>query len=250
MEGVIYFVGCLEFVLFFVADFYIAYTLNRLKQDHPAIDDCAPLDDDTAVAVDVDAHGAAQSNAYSAASMIAASVTGTPLASGNRLHTAVVILSVAAPFLMFFQIVAPLSMDWSMWSVPSFLSYLVTIPGLGLAIFYGLRALRVAEIGDTVTKSVWLSVMWFRLDVVCAMATVMLLGWGDWLVAGCLYAMDLYLAQRLLATERRLVRATRGTQLLKEDLDEREEIARSYDNGATASSRGPVQAIVRSAAGL
>jgi hypothetical protein len=246
MESVIYWVGVLEFTTFFVADYYIAFTLNMLKQQHPAIDDCAPPDDEIVDTIDADANGAAQSNAYSAASTIAASMTGTPLASGNRIHTAVVALSIAAPFLLFLQFVATDSMAWSMWRVPLFLSYLMLIPGLGLAVFYVLRALRVAEIGDTVTKSSWLSVMWFRLDVVCAMATVMLLGWGDWLVAGCLYAMDLYLAQRLLATEKRLVRATRGTQLLRSDIDEREELARAYDNGAT-SRDVPTRVVVRSA---
>ena len=243
MDGVIFSVGCIEFVTFFVADYYIAYTLNKLKEQHPAIDACAPEDDEPAT-VDADGSGAAQSNAYSAASMIATSVTGTPIANGSRVHALVVGLAVAAPFFLFLQIVAPSSVAWTMWNVPSALSYLVIIPGLGLAIFYALRAMRVAEIGDEVTKSSWMAVMWFRLDVICAMATVMLLGWGDWLVAACLYGVDLYLAQRLLATERRLVRATRSTQLLREDLDEREELAN--DNGATASTRPSAAPIIRS----
>ena len=61
----------------------------------------------------------------------------------------------------------------------------------------------------------------------------------------CLYGVDLYLAQRLLATEKRLVKATRGTQLLREDLDEREELARNYDNGATRAARPAPHTVVR-----
>lgn len=253
MDGIVYGVGCMEFIMFFASDFYIAYTLNQLKQQHPAIDDCAP-DDEAVVEMDAEpgvsnAHLA--SSAYSAASIVAAAVTATPMTSGSRLHSAVVMLSVAAPFFCFLQIISPDSMSWSLWSVPVWLSYVTIIPGLGLSIFYALRAARVSQIGDTVTKSSWLSVMWFRLDVVCAMATVMLLGWGDWLVAACLYAMDLYLAQRLLSTERRLVKATRSTQLLSDDLDSREEMS-SRMHGATANTqpRGGMTGVLRAAASV
>lgn len=234
-EGIVRLFGCIEFTVFFAADFFIAFTLNELKARHPAIDEAAPPDDDAVPELVAGVGAESGSHAYSAASRFAAAMTGTPL-SGSRVHTAVIAMSVLAPFLCFLQMVAPDGMAWSMWTVPVWLGYLTIVPGLGLALFYALRAQRVAQLAelDDVTKSMWLSVMWFRLDVVCAMATVMLLGWGSWAVAGCLYAMDVYLAQRLLATERRLVRATRGSQLLPDDYDQRAEMV---DHGSTANTR-------------
>jgi hypothetical protein len=55
--------------------------------------------------------------------------------------------------------------------------------------------------------------------MMCLMATVMLLGWGDWLVAACLFAVALYLAHRLLVTEKKLSAEMKSSQLIREEIN-------------------------------
>ena len=249
MEPVVHTVGSLACILFFVSDFFIAYTLNVLKRAHPAIDDAAPDDEDASTAgvtIEVGAssgsgrrfgQGASAFAGQDMFHLLAQTVTGTPSVTGRRqrVHIAVIMCAVAAPFFCLLQILAPASMSWSLFHVPSWLAYLVIVPGLGLSIVYALRAHRVSQIGDDFSKSQWLQVMWFRLDVIVAFAAVLLLAWGDWLVSGCLITVDIYLAQRLLATERKLVHAVRGTQLLPDEYGSRDELSAGVaDHGATA----------------
>ena len=220
-DSAVHTVGSINLVLFFAADYYVAYLLNEWKRDHPVIDECAPpLDDEDTNAASraADASPAPDGVAHTAFALPAS------LQNASRVHLAVVVASILAPLIAFFQVVAPGTMAWSFFHVPVWLGYLTVVPGLCLGIFYVLRALRLSQC-PTVSKSEWMAVMWFRLDVVCIMATLLLLGWGDWLVALCLYAMDLYLAQRLLITERRLIKTTQRTQLLRDELDSRDEAA-------------------------
>ena len=262
MEPVVHTIGSIACVLFFVADFYIAYTLNVIKQNHPAIDDAAPDDDDdVAAGVHVDVGGSGRLGAHSSSgsgmdgpiggpqtlavlSLIAQTVTGSPSITGRkqRVHVAVVAAAMAAPFFCLLQILAPASMRWSMFHTPAWLQFLCIVPGLGLSMVYALRAHRVSDVGE-LSKTQWLAVMWFRLDVGCAFAAILLLAWGDWVVAACLLVVDIYLAQRLLATEKKLVHAVRGTQLLPDEFGSRDDLASHHsgntgpvDHGATAHS--------------
>lgn len=230
-DFIVRFVGCINLTIFFAADFFFAYVLHRLKQDHPAIDECAPQDGDdidtvTIISSALNEFGGVSDGSDRRATPKRSTSSGGPAAAALNaatdrallIHRIVIAASFCAPFFSFLQIIAPRALEWSMFNVPSWLGYLSIIPGLGVALFYASRAIRVSSFHE-VSKSQWLSMMWFRLDTMCVMAVVMLLGWGDWLVALCLLAVALYLAHRLLVTEKRLASATKGTQLLREELD-------------------------------
>jgi hypothetical protein len=229
VDDLVFSIGCMTFLLFYVADFYMAYLLNQLKRAHPAIEECSPQgrksfespeeigDETTRVELghgmdETDDEGASIRPRWTAP--FGFSVSSVANASKEQvLERLVLLASAVGPFVCFLQVVSWRLMQWSLFGVPSWLSYLTILPGMGLAVFYAMRVYRVSKCHE-VTKGQWLATMWFRLDVTCLMATVMLLGWGDWFVALCLYVVDLYLAQRLLVTERRLVNAAGGTQLL------------------------------------
>ena len=140
----------------------------------------------------------------------------------QTIHLIVIIAALAAPILNFLQIVFPLSMMWSMVHVPTWLAYLCTLPGLGLCFLYAARVSRVVQYKE-VSKAQWLSLMWFRLDVICCFAFFILFGTGNWTVAACLLGVDIYLCRRLLKTEKNLTKLVRATQLLPTDYDERDE---------------------------
>jgi hypothetical protein len=239
-DAVVRFVGCVDMIIFFAADFFFAYVLHRLKQDHPAIDDCAPdsgLRDVDTIAVlsfmnnptlstagdgSPYAGRTAATAAQNGSADLSASSSLFPGAAAavdreNLIHKLVMAASFSAPIFSFLQVVSPSSLAWSQFAVPLWLGYLTMVPGLGIAMFYASRATRVSHFHE-VSKAQWLSMMWFRLDIICVMATIFLLGWGDWLVAGCLYAVALYLAHRLMITEKRLVTVTSRTQLMREEI--------------------------------
>jgi hypothetical protein len=232
-DGIIRFVGCVNLVAFFISDFYFAYVLHQLKQDHPSIDACSPGDDEVemdAMAVMSTLQKTVQNLAEGTSLGVAASL-GQRMEEGGTynevseakersklIHKFVIVASFAAPIFGCLQIVAPIAMSWSMFEVPTWLGYLSVIPGLGVCMFYASRALRVANFED-VSKSQWLSMMWFRLDMMCVMGVVMLLGWGDWLLAICLFIVALYLAHRLLVTERRLSAELKHSQLIREEIN-------------------------------
>jgi hypothetical protein len=251
MDGVVYAVGCLAYLIFFAADFFTAFTLNALKQDHPSIDALAAgTEDATGDDADPDEllhtrddSSAPSSPAVAYATTFARTVLGTSFSfrrsatqtRRRRVHLVVLAAAFGAPFFAALQIVAPSAMGWSMFGVPTWLSFLTIVPALCCALMYALRAARLGQLG-AVTKSQWLAAMWFRLDVVCVMAVAMLMAWGDWLVALCLFGVDLYLAQRLLATERRLVATSEGSTLLQDEVDGRAEVGMPADHGSTAAN--------------
>ncbi|CUG89900.1 transmembrane protein, putative [Bodo saltans] len=257
VDGVVRFVGCVNLVAFFISDFYFAYVLHQLKQDHPSIDECSPGGNDDeemdAMAVMSTLQKTVQDLAAGTSLGVAASI-GRRMEEGDRsnydslspakersklIHKFVIIASFAAPIFGFLQIMAPIAMSWSMFEVPTWLGYLSVIPGLGVCMFYASRALRVANFED-VSKSQWLAMMWFRLDMMCVMGVVMLLGWGDWLLALCLFVVALYLAHRLLVTERRLSAELKNTQLIREEinLETLKPTASSLSGGVESANKG------------
>lgn len=254
-DTVVRFVGCIDMIIFFVADFFFAYVLHRLKQDHPAIDDCAPdrgtRDVDTIAVLSFMNNptlstAAAEGSAYAgrATTTEAAGFTSSSVVTMNNnrediIHKLVMAASFSAPIFSFLQVVSPSSLAWSQFAVPLWLGYLTMVPGLGIAMFYASRATRVSHFQE-VSKAQWLSMMWFRLDIICVMSTIFLLGWGDWLVALCLYAVALYLAHRLMITEKRLVTATSRTQLMRDhDIVSSREEAGGYGAGCAPTSAAP-----------
>jgi hypothetical protein len=52
----------------------------------------------------------------------------------------------------------------------------------------------------------------------------------SWFVALCVFFSTFYLAQRLLATEKKMVTTASGTHLLKEELQRREELLSTVDS--------------------
>ena len=244
-DGVIRFVGCVDMIVFFVSDFFFAYILHQLKKDHPVIDDCAP--DQGTRDVDTIAVLSFMNNPTAAMSGLAGGAQhddderGQEKSTQSRedvIHKLVIVASFSAPIFSFLQVVSPTTLAWSQFAVPTWLGYLTMVPGLGVVMFYASRATRVAHF-EEVSKAQWLSMMWFRLDIICVMATIFLLGWGDWLVAGCLYAVALYLAHRLMITERRLVSVTSKTQLVRDEFTTRVDVhPTSTTYGGSSGSDG------------
>ena len=243
-DGVVRFVGCIDMIVFFVSDFFFAYVLHQLKKDHPVIDDCAP--DQGTREVDTIAVLSFMNNPTGATrggddddldSGRGGGRSGGASSIQSRedvIHKLVVVASFSAPIFSFLQVVSPTTLAWSQFAVPVWLGYLTMVPGLGVVMFYASRATRVSHF-EEVSKAQWLSMMWFRLDIICVMATIFLLGWGDWLVAACLYAVALYLAHRLMITEKKLVSVTSKTQLVRDEFSARVDV----DAGRAADSSPP-----------
>lgn len=293
MDPIIFFISSLSSLIFFGSDFYLAYTLNKFKKDHPAIDDAAPVTDsdegeeneeseaatlrrrseyaspggesaqsdggfsslvggvgsDHRRTPNADPSGATNESiatsinsalSWSGFSEIASTVSAKRFSLGRQqrlrdytlslrhynrsqtIHLIVITAAIVAPIVNFLQIVSPLSMSWSMVHVPTWLAYLCTLPGLGLCFLYAARASRVVQYQE-VSKAQWLSLMWFRLDVICCFAIFILFGTGNWSVGACLLGVDIYLCRRLLRTEKNLSRLVRATQLLPNEFDDRDE---------------------------
>ena len=242
MDDAIWAAGCMTFLLFFVTDFYMAYLLQNLKRNHPTIEEVSPPPFDEVVST-LRSEGVEGDEEMDAANEPAGLHTGSTLRRGWQFRTGnrtvdaflkrlemksekdknfvvqlfVMLVSCFAPLLCFLQMVVPKSVGWTMFGVPDWLSYITVFPALGVAGFYLMRTYRIGNVLE-VSRGQWISLMWFRLDIICVVATLMLLGWGDWLVSLCLYVIDVYLAQRLLFTERRLVSTAGGSQLLPDDV--------------------------------
>lgn len=234
----------LSLIVFFVADFFYARKLNEQKNAHPELDDCAPnespdldtiavLDSLTATAVDLYHHererftgvpAPANTREYAAVGEDGVRGPAAPAMDlGERtgttaMHTIVVVCSVAAPVLTLLLVLMPSAFGWTRFSVHASIAYLAAFPGLAAAGFYAMRSYELAQVYD-VTKTEWIAMMWFRLDIVFVMAAVAFFGVGAWLVAGCMVAMAMYLAHRVMKMEKQLNRVQRHTQLVRGEVD-------------------------------
>lgn len=257
-DPVVRFLGCLNLAVFFTSDFFFAYVLHQLKRDHPSIDDCAPdqgtREVDTIAILSfmnnpTNSDGAGRGGGGGAGGGGMGSrrgdidndmELGASRAGKGRediIHKLVIVASFCAPIFSFLQVVAPGSLTWSLFAVPSWLGYMCMVPGLGVAMLYASRATRVYNFSE-VSKAQWLSMMWFRLDMMCVMSTIFLLGWGDWLVSMCLYAVALYLAHRLMVTEKKLVHVSSVTQLVRDDINVRTDLAPTAASSSSPSLKG------------
>ncbi|KPA74530.1 hypothetical protein ABB37_09184 [Leptomonas pyrrhocoris] len=238
----------LELIVFFCCDFFYAKKLNEQKNAHPELDDCAPnespdldtiavLDSLTATAVDlyqhererftgvpapanardyafIDEHGPSAATAAAMNRSDAADNVG----SNNIVHAVVVVCGVVAPVLTLLLVLLPSVFGWTRLHVPSVLSYLAAVPGLAAAGLYAMRAYDLTQVFD-VTKTEWMAMMWFRLDFMFIMAAVALLGLGAWAITGCMLAVAMYLAHRVMKMEKQLNRVQRHTQLVRGEVD-------------------------------
>lgn len=239
MAHVSVFIGLLELVAFFFVDFIYARSLNVHKNNHPELEECAPtgspdldtvavLDSMAATAVQMVQHErqrfsgavpAGNSGDYASLDALSpAAASGSGGLSSNPLHTAVVVCGAAAPLLVVLRLLFPSLMGWTTFGVPPWLSIVTVVPGLAVTGLYAARATTLSGLID-VTKSEWISMMWFRLDFLFIMSVVGLLGVGAWLVAVCMVSVAAYLAHRVMQMERRLSRIQRETQLVRGEVD-------------------------------
>ncbi|KPI85706.1 hypothetical protein ABL78_5238 [Leptomonas seymouri] len=234
----------LELIIFFTFDFLYARKLNELKNAHPELDDCAPnespdldtlavLDSLTATAVDLYQHererftgvpAPANTREYVTVDEHGPSATAAAeqpeVFSGgkNMMHTLVVVCGVASPALTLLLILMPSAFSWTRFSVPSALSYIAAVPGMAATGLYAVRSYETTRVFD-VTKTEWIAMMWFRLDFMFLMAAVALFGLGAWMIGGCLIAVAMYLAHRVMKMEKQLNRVQRHTQLVRGEVD-------------------------------
>ncbi|CCW65445.1 unnamed protein product [Phytomonas sp. EM1] len=84
-----------------------------------------------------------------------------------------------------------------------------------------------------VSKTRWISMMWFRLDFMFIMSVVALFGAGAWLVALCLCSVAVYSVHRLIKMEKHLNKVQRDTQLVRGEVD----VSRVLKPGTEESKR-------------
>eukprot|EP00758_Cryptobia_borreli_P002577 Tbor_TRINITY_DN3133_c0_g1::TRINITY_DN3133_c0_g1_i1::g.14609::m.14609 len=248
MVSLLWLIGASNAVIYYAADLCLSFTLSRLKVNHPAIDDAGdynvrysgyeniggnnPKPDEDLTVDPVTAVLSAARNGKEEFENLFQNIKGIAIGQetqgadgGNfqiltreeRIEKAVYLFvvgsSIIAPFFCLIQILFPNSVPWSMWHVPSWLGFLIGIPGLMVSIFYAARATRIATFSE-VTKVQWLSYSWFRMDVMCVMGLVLLLGWGNWIVAFSIFITCFYFTHRLMRIEKRLQRAVSRGQLM------------------------------------
>eukprot|EP00760_Papus_ankaliazontas_P031759 PhM_4_TR5439/c0_g1_i1/m.17583 len=105
------------------------------------------------------------------------------------------------PVVCLLQVAAYDSFKWSFFTMPPLIGCTVLLLGLAGAIAYVVRCLRVLRMVE-VSRGQWVALSWFRLDALCIAAACALVGWGNWLLALLIFALDVYYAQQLLLAER------------------------------------------------
>eukprot|EP00388_Colpodella_angusta_P042683 GDKK01057093.1.p1 GENE.GDKK01057093.1~~GDKK01057093.1.p1 ORF type:complete len:179 (+),score=19.92 GDKK01057093.1:1-537(+) len=70
------------------------------------------------------------------------------------------------------------------------------------------------------------------MGAMVVMGFLLLVGWGDWLVSLCLFIVGVYLAVRVMQTERRLQQVVHNTQLLRTELGAGDAEMTGFNNGA------------------
>lgn len=224
-----YVISCIELTAFYIFDFIFAQALNRYKRDFPELDDCAPEgtpDIDSSGFVRVVANGAmnmyqggdggVENHGREELGVSAEPLSLAAAAGANPVHTVVVVASVLGPLCSVLMTLLPHSASWMAQERPTWLRDIFVALGLALDVLFIARTLSVMRFSE-VTKTLWLSLMWFRLDFMLLMAVVALVGFGSIVVGLCLLAVGLYLAQRVMQLEKRLASLQLETQLLRED---------------------------------
>lgn len=249
-----YFFSCLELSIFYIFDFHFVQALNRFKREYPELDDCAPesLPDvdgneitsaalmaaKEAAAVLTSRNGpqsspidnfhsyetenpeqyvktgdggvASSANSVNSPFSIKSSFQSRPL------HAFVVIASLVGPMCAILMTLFPSFTLWMTRSRPGWLRDIAVMIGLGIDVLFIARIRYVQHFAE-VSKSMWISLMWFRLDFMLLMAINAIIGFGAILVGVCLLIVDSYLIYRILKLEKTLVSQQIETQLLRDD---------------------------------
>ncbi|EKG06128.1 hypothetical protein TCSYLVIO_002783 [Trypanosoma cruzi] len=231
------FLATVELLLFFIFDLILARVLNTLKLDHPELEECAPEDLpdlDPAAIVDTLQHNleelydhqhrrftgdTKEYTAFNETEVEFAPVPPPPPCNREKiLHGIILVCGPAAPLFTCLQFLFPTAFGWCRFLLPVWVQYAALIPGLAAVFVFAARTAHVAQYSD-VSKQQWILLMWFRLDFMCIMSVVALCGAGAWLVAGCMFAVALYLAHRVMRIEKRLAHLTHETQLVRGEVD-------------------------------
>ncbi|CCW69638.1 unnamed protein product [Phytomonas sp. Hart1] len=245
------FLGLVELLVFLIFDFIYAHALSSHKNNHPELEECAPQDSpdlDTLKVLDSLAaevveiykyqrHRLTGSNthySYVENDYVTLEVNPrNPPADGlssdglfapsprrpvSALHATVVLCGIAAPIFTLLTLLFPSAFSWAFFVFPTWLSYVFVAPGLGATALYVARVLMLLELVE-VSKTQWISMMWFRLDFMFIMSTVAFLGVGAWLVAICILSVSIYSVHRLIKMEKHLNQVQRDTQLVRGEVD-------------------------------
>ncbi|CCW65538.1 unnamed protein product [Phytomonas sp. EM1] len=239
------FLGLVELLTFLVFDFLYARALSAHNALHPELEECAPagspdldpvrvFDGLAAAAAEAVEHPPPTASAFlffsspkdregsggdgSDGRPTVPSPDANPAPSWSALHATVVLCGIAAPVLTLLALLFPSAFSWTLLSIPGWFAYLVVAPGLAAAVLYAARVITLLELVE-VSKTRWISMMWFRLDFLFIMSGVALFGAGAWLVALCLCSVAVYSVYRLIKMEKHLNKVQRDTQLVRDELD-------------------------------
>lgn len=230
-----YFISCLEMTFFFVVDFVYTQGLNRYKREFPELDDCAPRgvpDVDSKETMRFLAEVTERAREGNVDGIFSSSSLGQPTAEEGRdiesrqwiiemklVHAAVVVASIVGPLCALLMTLLPHAMVWAAHDRPSWLREICLPIVFALDALFTARTLSLGHLSD-VSKTVWLSLMWFRIDFMLIISLVAFIGFGFTVVGLCLFAVSLYLAYRIMELEKRLASLQEETQLLRsEDTD-------------------------------
>ncbi|CAD2213497.1 hypothetical protein AGDE_03040 [Angomonas deanei] len=229
------FLGFASLVIFFAADFFYARFLSSLKSSHPELEEYAPAESpdlDTAAVFDSLTNTATEFYHHQQQRVSGnlgeytnpdsqQTFTDSPASSvfsGNPLHAVVVVCGVVGPVATLLSICFPFLMGWAFWHVPDILAIVVSAPGVAASSLYAIRVYNLCQQLE-VSKSEWISMMWFRIDFMFIVAAVAFFGLGGWLLALCLLAVAAYLAHRIMKMEKHMGNVQRQTQLVRGEVD-------------------------------
>lgn len=249
-----YFFSCLELTVFYVFDLYFVQALNRYKREYPELDDCAPQSlpdvdgNEITRAAFVAAQGAAnvlntrndtqlcsgdnpnsrdaenpqnyvkmgEGRSGSSADSVPSLFSSKAAFFARPLHAFVVIASMVGPICAFLMTLFPHFTLWMSQDRAGWLRDIAVMIGLAIDILFIARIRYVQNFAE-VSKSMWVSLMWFRLDFMLLMAINAIVGFGAILVGMCMLVVDLYLIYRLMKVEKALESEQLETQLLRDD---------------------------------
>lgn len=209
----------LELAAFYVIDFVLAQALNRFKRDHPELDECAPAE-----APELDSQGFVNVVAAAAieryrgeASTSSSTADQFAQYNMNPMHFGAVICSVVGPLLSVLAVLLPHGFAWLNLSRSSVLRDVGVCVCTAMLAVYAARTYSILQLPE-VTKSLWLSLMWFRIDFMLGVTAVSFVGFGALYISICLLVVSVYLALRLSQLERKLLHVQRDSQLLREEV--------------------------------
>ncbi|CCW72009.1 unnamed protein product [Phytomonas sp. Hart1] len=227
--------GLVEVLTFLTFDFIYARSLSRHKNNHPELEECAPSNspdlDPVGVLDGLTKAAEKPPDHLTGGGVFTLSFTRDQAPSEvlvregrigkgffGVLHAMVVLCGISAPILTLLTLLFPFTFSWTLFSFPVWVSYLVVTPGLGATALYVTRVIMLLELVE-VTKTQWISMMWFRLDFIFIMSVVAFIGAGAWLITLCMISVAIYSVYRIIKIEKHLNQLHRDTQLMRGEVD-------------------------------